>query len=108
MRRFAFRLALKVGETDVNGMLRRMPMRQFLDWMHYANLEPFEETRGDWRAAHIVSTLCNIYRKSGSPAIEIGEALISWSKEDPAPGKREQSWQEQKAIGFMWAHTQEG
>ena len=41
-------------------MLRGMTVRQFCEWRAYADAEPFDETRGDLRAAQIVATLINL------------------------------------------------
>lgn len=39
-----------------------MSSKQFLEWRHYAELEPFDEERADIRTADIVRTLWNIAR----------------------------------------------
>lgn len=38
-------------------MLNEMGWKKFREWQVYEMLEPFEDTRGDYRAAHIVQTL---------------------------------------------------
>jgi len=43
-------------------MLRDMSPRLLYQWMAYADLEPFDERRADWRAASIVTMLANINR----------------------------------------------
>ena len=39
---FAHRLALKLGEVDVDAMLARIPRRVFLRWWAYYLLEPWD------------------------------------------------------------------
>lgn len=45
---------------------RRMSSSEFTEWMAYAELEPFGEWRGDWRAGMIASTIANVNRSSDS------------------------------------------
>ena len=84
-------------------MLSSMTIREFNEWVLYAQVEPFEEQRADWRAAHIVSTLMNIFRKKGTPVIKISDMLLKFvSSWLPEAEKKPQTWQEQKAIGYQW------
>jgi len=49
MRRFAFRLALELGQPNPDAMLAEMPSRVFFDWMRHYRDEPFGEQRADLR-----------------------------------------------------------
>ena len=65
-RRFAFRLALALGQPNPDAMLSGMPDRIFTDWMAYANVEPFGEERADLRAGIVASVVANVMgRKKG-------------------------------------------
>lgn len=79
-----------------------MSQKQFREWRVFADLEPFDETRQDIRIAHIVVTLLNLWRGKGKPAIGIEDVLLPFG-DKPPKGKKKQTWQEQKRIGFMLA-----
>ena len=81
-------------------MLRGMSIHEFRRWRAYYDIEPFGEERADFRAASIVATLLNIYRKRGTKAININDVRIRFG--DEAKPKK-QSWQALKAIGQMIA-----
>ena len=75
-RRFAYRLALALGESNPDAMLVRMPHRVFLEWIEYTNLEPFGEERADLRAGIIASTIANcLARKKGQPAFKVTDFM---------------------------------
>lgn len=59
VRRFAYRLALALGQPNPEAMLATMPYRIFTEWMRYAQVEPFGEERADMRAGIIASTTAN-------------------------------------------------
>lgn len=61
MRLFAYRLALALGQPDVDAMLAGLTTRQFLGWQHYAAVEPFGEERADLRAGIISATIANVF-----------------------------------------------
>jgi hypothetical protein len=67
-RRFYFRLALALGEIDVDGMLARVGSRQVSEWIEYAKLEPFGEERADLRSAIVAATLVNLWSKKKAKA----------------------------------------
>ncbi len=45
---------------NVDAMLRSLTAKQFAEWEHYARLEPFNETRADYRAASIREMVFNM------------------------------------------------
>jgi len=51
-------------------MLAMLPARKLAEWRAYAALEPFDETRADWRAATIAAEVRNsgAIRNAGRPA----------------------------------------
>lgn len=80
-RRFAFRLALALGQSNPDKMLCEIPHRILMEWQQYAELEPFGEERADWRAAMIASTMANIHaRKKGKPAFKIENFMPKFGK----------------------------
>jgi hypothetical protein len=80
-RRFAFRLALALGQPNPDALLSEIPARILSEWQEYASLEPFGEERGDWRAAMVASTMANIHaRKKGKPAYKIEDFMPKFDK----------------------------
>ena len=66
--RFAYRLALAVGEPDVRRVLA-LPADVLAGWMGFAELEPFGELRNDLRAATVAATVANAFSTGkGKPA----------------------------------------
>ena len=64
---FAYRLALELGEADVDGLLERLTWRQLLGWMAYYRLDPWGQERSDLRAGIVASTIANVYRGKRRP-----------------------------------------
>ena len=54
MRAFLFRLALAVGEWDVDAIGSRIPMSLLVEWMAYWHVEPFGD---DWRRSGRLATI---------------------------------------------------
>lgn len=48
-------------------MLRQISTRQLSEWRAYADLEPFDETRADLRAAQIVQALITAHSRRRVP-----------------------------------------
>ncbi len=89
-------------------MLRQMTWLDYLGWLAYMELEPFDETRADLRSASIVATIANVNRGKGQRAYSAKEFLLNYDTEvetqdGEAPKKQGQSYQEQKQIAMMWA-----
>lgn len=78
-------------------MLRGLTARQFAEWMAYAELEPFDERRGDYRAAQVVTALANINRdaKRTPTPYKIEDFLLDFDGERRKP---KQTWQDHKRI----------
>src|SRR5262245_36269194 len=85
-------------------MLRRMSWQQFVYWIAYAEVEPFDELRADLRAASICAVLANIYRdpKKRREAFTPADFLLEFGKEREAP-KPKQTLDQMKAIARMYA-----
>jgi hypothetical protein len=84
-------------------MLAEMKPRQLVEWMVYADLEPFDEMRNDIRVAQIVASLWNSDRdpKKRPAPFTLADVLLRFG--DTPSMKKPQTWQEKKAIGKMWA-----
>jgi hypothetical protein len=62
-------------------MLRGLTAREFAEWRAYADLEPFDETRADLRAASIVSAYLNTHRRKGQPPYKLEHCLLRFGSE---------------------------
>jgi hypothetical protein len=94
VRRFAFRLALALGEPNPDAMLARMPNRVFKEWVAFAEVEPFGEERADMRAAIVAATIANVNRKKGKAPYKVRDFM-------PVFERRRQTWQEQLRVVEM-------
>lgn len=98
-RRFAYRLALKLGVPDVERWLSRMSAKQLRQWEMYAECEPFDEALMGYRIASIVSMLYNVNRGKGQKALGPDAFILGFDKRGPATAApKRQTWQEQKAM----------
>ena len=82
-------------------MLRSITYTQFIEWLVFAELEPFDETRADMRAAQIAAAVYNVHRKKGKAPLEARELVISFG--DSPQASRKQTWQQMKMIGQAYA-----
>ena len=62
------RLALSMGEPDVDAMLSRITASQFREWMAYMAIEPWGEARADLRAGIVAAAVTNAHRVKGKAA----------------------------------------
>lgn len=79
-------------ERDI---LRGLTAKELRGWEHYFELEPFDETRADYRAASIVQILYNVNRGKGQKALTLEEALLKFGEQ---PEKQKQTLEQQFAI----------
>ena len=85
-------------------MLRSLTAKQFIEWEHYARLEPFDELRADYRTASIREMLHNmaVVAKHRKPLdyflLKYGDAV-----EDEPEQRQGQTWQEKKAVAYSIA-----
>jgi hypothetical protein len=77
---------VKLGHVNVDAMLRQISMKQFREWQAFQDLEPFDETRADARAASIRQTLAEIHRNRDrrKDAYTIGDFLIHFGDSEKA------------------------
>jgi len=87
---------VRLGCWNVDALLRSLTAKQFHEWMIYAELEPFDEVRGDLRSALIAATIANVNRGKGQTAYTLQDFLLFKEEESP----RHQTWQEKKAIAM--------
>jgi hypothetical protein len=58
-------------------MLSLISTRQFVEWKAYAELEPFDERRADYRSADVVRTLLNLFaRQRGQSSYALDDCLV--------------------------------
>lgn len=81
MHRLAYRLALRMGQPNVNKMLRNLTAKQLVEWKQYNELEPFDEVRADIRAAQIVQALINVNRGRNQRAVTIKDVLLKFGED---------------------------
>lgn len=101
-RRFAYRLALALGEPNPDAMLARLPFRIFKEWLDYAQVEPFGEERADLRAGIIASVMANcLARGKGRPAFRPSDfmPLFDGEKRERTP---DELFQKVKALNWLF------
>jgi hypothetical protein len=83
-------------------MLSEMTWPRFVEWRVYSELEPWDETRADYRSASIVQILANIFRnrQSRPEPISIEEVVLKFDTREhsEAVPKKRKSWKELMAI----------
>jgi hypothetical protein len=78
-------------------MLRAMSAKHFRDWEAYAQIEPFDEMRQDYRIASVVAMIFNMAVKAGDRK-PIKEFLLQFGEE----AKPTQKTSEQMERIAMW------
>ena len=58
-------------------MLRGMSARHFHEWRAFDDMEPFDETRSDVRAASIVQAIYNV-RRGKRPPIKLMDCVVTF------------------------------
>lgn len=82
-------------------MLAKITWREFLEWVTFFELEPFDQEREDLRAASICAAVANSVRnhKKRPKAFVPADFVLSFGDHK----RPKQTWQEQKQIGQMMA-----
>lgn len=89
------RLALALGEVDVDGMLDRITPEQFVEWIAFYSLEPFGD---EWRqAALIAAEAANAGKIALTPHMKtrLRESDLT-QPEDYLKGKQLKGWTPQQ------------
>ena len=84
-------------------MLRSLTAAQFQEWVEYSKLEPFDEVRGDLRAAQIVQMILAVnmdQKKHKLPGLD--ELMLKFEQEAAKPV---QDWRKMKEITRMIAEA---
>lgn len=93
-------MAVRLGVWDVAVIARGLTAKKFFEWEAYAQLEPFDERRADYRAASIVTMLANLHRGKDQKAYSLEDFVLKFSEQAP---KRKQTPEEQFKILQLWA-----
>lgn len=100
----AHRYALKLGWANTSAMLRTLTGKQWIEMSAYAELEPFDEVRDDYRIASIVQAIFNTNLGKGQKPFTLDDVRLKFGGvEEP---KKQQSPEEQLAIMKLWAAAQ--
>jgi hypothetical protein len=75
-------------------MLSQITWEQLVEWMAFAEVEPFDEERADMRAAQITSAIVNVNRAKGASPVSVSDVLLRFGDYEP-PRK---TWQQLKAA----------
>lgn len=65
----AHRLALQLGEPDVDAMLAAMTPQQWDRWRVFYSLDPWSGEREDWRSCLIASVILNLFIPKGQKPV---------------------------------------
>jgi hypothetical protein len=91
-------------------MLAQISARQFAEWKAYAELEPFDERRADYRSADVVRTLLNLFaRDKGGRAFPIEDCMLRFgddAKRQSIDPKKAQAEVRQAMRILMAIHNQ--
>lgn len=102
-RRFAFRLALALGEPDVDEMLESISLPLVHEWAAYAEIEPFGEERADLRSGIIASVIANVVKGKGGRTLTPRDFMPQFDK----PVRRQTVQQMQSVFSaFAAVHNQ--
>lgn len=83
-------------------MLRSLTARQFQEWLAYAKVEPFDETRADYRAAQIAQMVLLVNLAKGAKLPTLEEMILKFESVQTAT-EAKPDWQRMKAITQMIA-----
>ena len=90
---------MKLGIANVErDILKDLTARQFMTWKLYAVLEPFDETRQDYRIASIVQMLFNTNRGKDQKPLKLEDALLKFGEQEV---KKKQTWQDQLMVARL-------
>ncbi len=94
-------MAVMAGEWKVRKIERRLSAKRFLEWEAYAQLEPFDARRGDYRAASIAAVIANVNRdpKKQTKPFTVEDFVLQFGGEDEKPrAAQKQPWQQKLSI----------
>jgi len=77
-------MAVRLGRANVDALGRSLTAKQFMGWEHYAQLEPFNELRDDYRFASIVQILANLYRAKNQRPYSLQDFVLQFGEPEEA------------------------
>lgn len=101
---FLYRLALEVGEWDVDALAARMTLGQLKEWMAYYRIEPFGQPW--WRAARLAATVGALW--TGQYQERVEETFQPTYREARPQSEQEMIAELMKAPGFKKQLEQQG
>jgi hypothetical protein len=101
-------MAVRLGIENVERrILKGLTAKQFADWWHYAQLEPFDETRADYRAASIVAMIANVNRGKKDKAFTLEDTVLRFGEREEKEKPNQtpaQQFAMLKILAAMHAH----
>lgn len=97
---FAHRLALELGQADVDGMLAGLTRRQVIRWLAYDRVEPIGPPREDVRHARMMWLIYTRTRSRKDKPLKVADFIPRWSA---VSTKAKESWQSMKSRLKVWA-----
>jgi hypothetical protein len=83
-------------------MLAAMPQRVYREWMVYAEMEPWDQQRADWRAAMIASTMANLWRGKKGRRRKLKDFLPVFKRSPGRPRTKQQAANLMAAMAKMY------
>jgi hypothetical protein len=89
----AYRLVAQgIGGRTVGELAKRMDYEEFMTWIAYSLMEPFGDSRADWRAALMMAQTANMNRPKGRSPYKASDFLLQFEERET----REQTMDEMK------------
>jgi len=99
-----YRLAVKLGKANVDELKRSLTAKQIMNWMAYAELEPFDERRQDVRIASIVQMIANVNRGKDQKPFTLNDVLLKFGiDQEELVTQKKQTPAQQFEIAKLWA-----
>jgi hypothetical protein len=90
---------MAVGAWDVDGMLRSRSARQLMEWLRFAELEPFGPEREDYRTGAVVNVMANAHRNPKRRPFTIEETTPRFGDSRATkPPTRATPWQAMRGL----------
>lgn len=83
-----------------------MPHREFVEWQAYYMMEPWDETRADWRAGMLAAVIANVNRDKKTPPRKPEEFMPGFEAAQPKTDWR--VMRERLRMAGRLAEKQEG
>lgn len=79
---------MDLGYVNVDAMLRGFTAKQFFEWVAYARLEPFGESREDVRNARILQMLFNVNVEKKHQKLSLKDFILKFVEEEEEAPKQ--------------------